>query len=139
VLRNVLVFVLAFVAGNVVITLGQAANMAVFPPPAGFDWSDPAAVARMVAEMPPAAYVGVELSYVFGCLVCGLVIGALAGSRPMLLATIAGVVFTLAGFANIAMIPMPLAMAVLTTITYVPCTLLGALIGSRLGGARQGR
>jgi hypothetical protein len=133
-LRNILVFVLAFVAGNVIIMLVQGLNMAVFPPPAGFDWSDPAAVERMVAAMPFGAYVGVELAYVFGCLVCGLVIGAFAGSRPMLLAAIAGVLFTLAGFANIAMIPMPVAMAVLTTVTYVPCTLLGAVIARRLRG-----
>ena len=133
-LRNLVVLVLSFVAGAVVISIVQAVNWMLFPPPAGFDFSDPAAVERMVAAMPLGAWIGLELSYAIGCLACGLLIGALAGSRPMLLAAIAGGGFTLAGFANMAMIPTPLVMAILTTITYVPCTLLGAWLTARRRG-----
>jgi hypothetical protein len=135
-----LVLVLAFVAGAVVISVVQSVNWMLFPSPAGFDFSDPAAVKQMVEAMPLGAWVGLELSYALGCLAAGLLIGAFAGSRPMLLAAIIGGVFTLAGFANMAMIPTPLVMAILTTITYIPCTLLGAsLTARRRGFATAGR
>jgi hypothetical protein len=140
VLRNLVVLVLSVVVGAIVISVVQSVNWMLFPPPAGFDFSDPVAVERMVANMPFGAWVGLELSYALGCLSCGLLIGAFAASRPLLLAAIAGVVFTLAGFANMAMIPTPLVMAILTTVTYLPCTLLGAwLMARRRGGFTAGR
>jgi len=131
VLRNLVVLVLSFVAGAVVIGLVQWVNWVLFPPPPGFDLSDPAAVERLAAQMSVGAWVGLELSYALGSLACGLLIGAFAASRPMLLAAIAGLGFTLAGLANLAMIPTPFAMAVLTTLTYLPCTLLGAALAGR--------
>ncbi len=139
-LRSVIVVVLSLVAGTVVISLVQAVNAMVFPPPPGLDFTDPVSVQKMVDAMSIGAWIGLELSYVFGCLTCGLLIGTFAASRPMLLAAIAGLVFTLAGFANMAWIPTPMVMAVVTTLTYVPCALLGASLATRrrAGGVTTG-
>jgi hypothetical protein len=44
-----------------------------------------------------------------------------------------GALLTLAGFANLAAIPHPLWFGVLSTLTYVPCAVLGAAAAVRLG------
>lgn len=125
-LRNVLATVAAFVVGNLLIFAVQAIKGMIYPMPEGFDFNDAEAVKALVASMPIGAFLGIELSYIVGCAGAGAVVGKFAASRHMALAGVVGGLFTLAGFANMAMIPHPLWFAVLTTITYVPCALLGA-------------
>jgi hypothetical protein len=55
-----------------------------------------------------------------------------SADRAIVLAAVVGGLLTLAGFANLAAIPHPLWFGVLSTLTYVPCALLGAAIAARL-------
>ena len=79
-----------------------------------------------MAQMPLAAFLGVELSYVAGSLVAGAVLGWLARSHILRLAIALGVFLTLMNFMNLTQVPHPTWMAVLTTITFLPLTWLAA-------------
>lgn len=56
----------------------------------------------------------------------------------MLVASIVGAAFTLAGFANLASLPHPLWFAVLSTVTYVPAALAGVWVVGRWRGRTGG-
>jgi hypothetical protein len=124
--------VLAGLAASVVlISLVQWLNFTLFPPPDGLDPNDPEHLARIMAQMPVVAFLLVELSYALGSLGGGWVVGRLAPDRPLGLAIALGVLLTVAGGFNLASVPHPVWMAVLTTITYVPMAVLGARVAGR--------
>jgi hypothetical protein len=119
----------AVVAGLVVsivlITVIQAISVNLFPTPPGTDLNDPAALARFMQQLPIGALLLVALSYAVGSLGGGLGVALVAQRAAYGLAAIVGGLLTIAGFMNLAAIPHPAWFAVVTTLTYVPCTLLG--------------
>lgn len=125
-LRPILVALLALVVGAIGIGLVQGLNFVLFPPPPGLDFNDPVQLEAIMEQMPLGALLMVELSYALGCLLAGAVVGRLAGPHRMTVAGVVGLLYTLAGFANLASVPTPLWLAVLTTVTYIPACLLGA-------------
>lgn len=141
-LRNTLAALAGMFAAGLSIAAIQAVNGLLFPPPPGFDPSDPEQVAAMMEQIPLAALIIVELSYAVGSFLGGVVIAKLAASRRQLLAAVIGGLLTLAGFANLLALPHPLWFAILSTITYVPMALLGARLLEPPGAidtrARQG-
>ncbi|MEO0600293.1 MAG: hypothetical protein AAF211_02600 [Myxococcota bacterium] len=117
------------VAGSV-IALAQGVNSLVFPLPEGTDIEDLDVMAELLRNMPSGAVVGLLLGYLLG----GMAGGATARTlgRSVGPAWAVGIVITLSGFANIAMLPHPLWLAVATTVVHLPAALLGA----RLAGGR---
>ena len=113
-----------------VIMAVQALNTRLYPPPPGLDLTDPGALAELVAQMPLGALLMVELSYAAGSLAGGVAVRMVSRERPYLPAAVVGALLTLAGFANLTAIPHPAWFAVVTTVTYVPCTLLGARVAA---------
>ena len=125
--------VVAGLLGSVVLIMAvQAVGTWLYPPPPGTDFSDPEALAALMAQIPLGALLMVELSYVAGSLAGGVIVRLVSADRATVLAAVVGGMLTLAGFANLAAIPHPLWFAVLSTITYVPCTVLGAAAVARL-------
>jgi hypothetical protein len=129
--RNIAAWFGGLVAGAVVIGLVQGANMSLFPPPAGTDLNDPAQLAALMATIPLGALIGVELSYALGCTFAGYLVGRIASSHHQPLAISVGLLFTLAGAANLMAIPHPVWFAVLTTLTYVPAAFLGVRMAGK--------
>ena len=125
-LRRAVAVLAGLAAGVALITAVQALNTRLYPPPPGLDWTEPGALAELMARMPVGALLMVELSYAVGSLGAGAAAGMLSRERPYLPAAVVGALLTLAGFANLAAIPHPVWFAVVTTATYVPCALLGA-------------
>ena len=126
--------VVAGLAGSVVLIMAvQAVGTWLYPPPPGTDFTDPEAVAALMAQIPLGALLMVELSYVVGSLAGGVVVRLVTPDRATVLAVRVGGLLTLAGFANLAAIPHPLWFGVLSTVTYVPCAVLGAAAAVRLG------
>ena len=114
------------VVSFMLITLVQALSVRIFPPPPGLDPNDPAALARFMQQLPLGALLLVALSYAVGSVGGGVGVGLVARQAAYGLAAVVGGLLTIAGFANLAAIPHPAWFAVVTTLTYVPCTLLGA-------------
>ncbi len=105
----------------------QALSIRLYPPPTGVDFADPEALARLMDQLPIGSLLMVELSYIAGSLGGGIAVSLVMRNREYRLAAIVGALLTVAGFANLAAIPHPTWFAVVTTITYIPCSLLGAL------------
>ena len=125
--------VVAGLLGSVVLIMAvQAAGTWLYPPPPGTDFSDPDALAALMAQIPLGALLMVELSYAAGSLAGGVIVRLVTPDRTTRLAVTVGALLTLAGFANLAAIPHPLWFGVLSTLTYVPCALLGAAAAARL-------
>ena len=125
--------VVAGLFGSVVLIMAvQAVGTWLYPPPPGTDFTDPEAVAALMAQIPLGALLMVELSYVVGSLGGGVIARLVSADRAAVQALVVGGLLTLAGFANLAAIPHPLWFAVLSTATYVPCALLGAAAAARL-------
>ena len=85
-----------------------------------------------MAQIPLGALLMVELSYAAGSLGGGVIVRLVSPGRATALAVVLGGLLTLAGFANLAAIPHPLWFGVLSTVTYVPCAVLGAAAAARL-------
>lgn len=130
-LRNTLAVVAGLLAGLAGITVLQYFNRLLFPLPEGLDLNNPQDIARIMAEIPVAAMLGVEVSYLGGSLACGAATGLVARSHTTLLALGLGVLFTIFNIINLNSIPHPFWMAVLTTITFIPVIWLGARLTRR--------
>ena len=128
----------AVVAGLVVsvvlISAVHAISVRLYPPPPGMDANDPAAIARFMQQLPIGALLLVALSYAVGSLGGGVAVGLVARRAAYGLAAVLGGLLTIAGFMNLAAIPHPVWFAVVTTMTYVPCTLLGTYAAAQWRG-----
>ena len=131
--RAILAVLAGVIGGGLVISLIQAGNLAIFPLPEGLDTSDRAALAQAIAQMPVGAMIGLELSYAIGCMGAGGIAARVAPDSRWVVAVIVGVVFTALGFVNLATIPTPLWLAILTTATYLPAALAGAWLSGFVG------
>lgn len=125
--------VVAGLLGSVVVIMAvQAVGTWLYPPPPGTDFTDPEAVAALMAQIPLGALLMVEFSYIAGSLGGGAIARLVTPEGATRRALVVGGLLTLAGFANLAAIPHPLWFGVLSTLTYVPCALLGAAAVARL-------
>ena len=125
--------VVAGLFGSVgLIMVVQAVGTWLYPPPPGTDFTDPDAIAALMAQMPLGALLMVELSYVMGSLTGGAIARLVTSDRATVQAVVVGGLLTVAGFANLAAIPHPLWFAVLSTVTYLPCAMLGAAAAAHL-------
>ncbi|MGF1468518.1 MAG: hypothetical protein ACFCGT_20530 [Sandaracinaceae bacterium] len=129
-LRPFLVGVLGLLVSWVVITLVQYLNITLYPLGPDVDLDDPAALAEAIRDLPLGAYVLLELSYVLGSLAGGFVVGRAGGRSRRWIALGLGAVLTAFGVQNVVAIPHPLWLAVLTLVTFVPMTWLGARLGA---------
>lgn len=132
-----IVAVVAGLAGSVaLIAAVQAAGVRLYPPPPGTDFTDPDALAALMAQMPLGALLMVELSYAAGSLAGGAVVHLVVRKRTTGPLLVVGWLLTLAGVANLAAAPHPLWFAALSTVTYLPCVFLGGAAAARLRAGR---
>ncbi len=116
------------VVSIVVIGAVQWTNFLIYPPPDNVNFEDPAQVESVIANLPLGAFVMLELSYALGSFVGGLVAARIHTMRSAL---VVGVVLTVLGVVNLMNVPHPLWLAVVTTLTYVPCAGVGGKLGTR--------
>ena len=114
------------IVGVLCIAAIQTLNYNLFPPAEKLDPNEPEHLVIIMKQMPIWAFLMIELSYVVGSLATGALVAKLASSRHITLALGCGVIFTLAGFANLAMVPHPLWFAMMTSLSYVPSAWMGA-------------
>ena len=137
-LRAVFSTLLAVVPVQVIISLVQSLGHVLYPFPGALDPNDPEALAQVIAQAPLGALLMVEMAYILGCAFAGALVTRLAPGFGLRLPLIVGALFTLAGFMNMAAIPHPLWFAVLTTVTYLPMTVIGAKALGEAPGATGG-
>ena len=130
-LRNMLAFVAGLAVSIGVISGIQYLNTLIFPLPAGLSFENPQDLAEIVAQTPLPAMLGVEISYAAGSFLGGATIGKIASGRAVAFALGLGALLTVFNIMNLVSIHHPLWMAILTTITFVPLTWLGARLTAR--------
>jgi hypothetical protein len=136
-LRAVLSTLLALIVGSVLISLVQSLGHVLYPFPGELDLNDSEALAKVIAQAPLGALLMVELAYVVGCFAAGALVVRLAPGFGLRLPVIVGALFTLVGALNLLAFTHPLWFAVLTTVTYIPMSVLGAKALGEGAGAKN--
>ena len=130
-LRKILGVVVGFVVGMIGMMALHMLSMVVYPLPDGVDVNDPESLGAYIPKMPLGAFIMVWLAHGGGAFIASATCTAIAGSRWFVGAGILGVLFTLAGIANLLMLPHPIWFAVVDVLLYLPLALLACyLLGS---------
>jgi len=101
----------------------QMIGHAVYPPPPGIDFGDPASVATMMSKVPDGALLFVILSYVTGAFGGGMLAALVARETPMLYAAIVGALVLVGTVMNLFAIPHPTWFAVTAIVGIVATSL----------------
>ena len=83
------------------------ANMNLFPPPEGFDWTDAVATEAYLSSLPASAFVLVILAHLGQAFFGGWLAARLAPGYPMRMAMTIGILSMVGGIMNQMMIPLP--------------------------------
>ncbi|MFZ1579657.1 MAG: hypothetical protein WAT26_00890 [Saprospiraceae bacterium] len=116
-LRNLIIVVIAMIAGGLTITCVEYLI-------ASIEWQNDL--------MHPGKLALVVVAHALGALVSGIVIGKFAKLDAYFYTLIAGMIWTLVGIAQIITIPHPIWFSVADTCVYLPMTILGAKLASKL-------
>lgn len=128
-LRNILAIIAGLAAGIVVIFIMEFVGHGIYPPPAGFDPTDEAAMENVMMQAPVGALLMVILAYILGSFAGGFVASQLSRSAPLRNAIIVGILLLIAGVVNVFMIPHPVWYLVLSMAVYLPFAYLGGKLG----------
>ena len=122
--RNIIGFIVGYVAGTAVNFALIMANMALMP--AGTDFSTPEGVNAVMAQMGPVNYLVVFLAHGLGAFVGAVVCSLIAVSHRFVLSLVIGALFMLGGIYAAAVIDAPLWFeAVDIVLAYIPMAWLG--------------
>ncbi len=123
VVRIVLGVILGFIAGSILMQLVHTLCQPLYPPPEGLDPSDMDQWEETKAWMktlPSGAYVVAMLAHWLGTVAGAALAMLIAGRRTLHPAVIIGILFTLAGIANLIMMPHPAWFPFVDLLGYLP-------------------
>jgi len=132
--RSILGILAGIVMAWLTITLSQLLSASLYPPPAGMDLRDPAALADFIAAAPLGAMLCVVLGYGLAALFGGWVAARIGRQHPSVAALVVGALVLAGVIANYSLIPHPLWMVVVGAVLPLPA----AWLGGRLARARVG-
>lgn len=131
--RRILGGIAGIITMVAVVMLTQLGSHKMFPPPADLDFSDEAAVAVWMSELPLGAYFMILLSYFAGAFFGAFTGGWIAGGSGRLFAIIVGVAVILGATTTVLSIPHPIWFTVVA-LAGIP---LAAYAGGRLAPKRK--
>lgn len=138
--RAVAVFA-GIVAGGLVVAVVEGANVLLFPPPAGLDYRDPAALGRYMAALPAAAFAVVAVAWSLGAAAGGAVAGRLAPDNAPVNGLAVGAMLVGASLMNVANPDLPhpawmwLAALLPLPVAWATARWVGVRQAARSGGA----
>ena len=118
-IRNAAAIIAGIVIAFLAVMLIDALNHMVYPPPAGLDFSDPAAIEPYLATLPIGAYLFILASSVVAAFIGTLAACHIGTIRPLNCAVIVGGIVFAATVANFIAIPHPLWLSIATLIGIV--------------------
>ncbi len=130
-LRRLLAVVLGVVAAVIVIIAIEALGHAIHPPPNGLDVANKQAFEAYVASLPLTALLVVMIARVAATLTGGLLACFIAQERPVVYASIVGLLVLLGTVINLVSIPHPLWFSISSVAAIVATMLLTGKLGSR--------
>jgi hypothetical protein len=129
--RSILAVVVGVILANVVIIGVHMISSLIYPLPPDFNRSDHAAMAEMMARMPPMAFLWVALAHFLGTAAGAAFAARVARGSPAVHATIVGGVVLALGVVNLLMLPHPAWFWPVDLATYPLGPWVGLLIGRR--------
>jgi hypothetical protein len=127
ILRRIGAVILGLAVAWLIVAAAEAGVHHLYPPSAGTDMHDFAAVKSYVANLPLAAFVLVLVGWLFGAF-AGVFIATTVG-RGALSGYILGVLLLAAGIVNAVMIPQPVWFSAFSLLIYIVATVVGVKIG----------
>jgi hypothetical protein len=138
-LRLILAVIVGLIVGSIVMQTIHTLCQPMYPPPEGLDPSDMDSWEETKAWMktlPNGAYVIAMLAHWAGTVVGVVVAMFITGRRALRPAVIVGILFTLAGIANIFMMPHPAWFPFVDLLGYLPLAwFVGKLLLKKDAGA----
>ena len=131
VFRSVLAVIVGMLVAFVVIALVQSIGARIYPPPPGFDPTNPESLKAMMSQLSLAAKLCVLLAYAAGSVAGGWVAARFAPRARMMHAMIVAALLFGAGLMNLMTIPHPAWFWVTSSLIYW----LGAWSGAQAAGA----
>ncbi|NNE55410.1 MAG: hypothetical protein HKN32_05280 [Flavobacteriales bacterium] len=134
ILRNILAFIAAWVAGSIVNMGLIITGNSIFPLPEGTDPMDPASLAAAMEHFSTGNYIFPFLAHALGTLVGAFVVSKLAAGHQFKLAMGIAAFFLLGGVINAINLPAPLWFEALDLIVaYIPM----GWLGWKMAGAKK--
>lgn len=131
-LRTLFAVIAGFFAAEMVITLIEAASaMWLFPPPAGFNFTDKTAVDAFVASMPPAAFATVLSGWLLGTFVGASVAARIALVHRLPASLSIGLIVVVGTIVNAAEIKHPAWVVALGVLLPLPLAWLAARLAQK--------
>jgi hypothetical protein len=126
IVKNILVFIAAWLAGSFTNMLVLQLGMQLIPPPEGFDLNTPEGLKAAMPLMEWKHFITPFLSHAIGTLVGAVILTKFAASHAFKLVLGLSFLFFLGGLAMVFMVPSPLAFTVVDLVfAYFPMGYLG--------------
>jgi len=118
-IRNVAAIIAGVGTAFLTVMLIDSLNHMIFPPPAGLDFSDPAAIEPYLATLPIGAFLLILASSAVAAFAGTMVASRIGTIRPFYCAVVIGGIVLAATVANFIAIPHPLWLSVATLLGIV--------------------
>ncbi|OJW85201.1 MAG: hypothetical protein BGO69_06165 [Bacteroidetes bacterium 46-16] len=125
--NNVLAVVIGTAIGMLCIVFMQMGIYHFYPLPAGTDLYDAASVNKVLPLMPSIIFVWLILSYVIASFLAGIMATLLSKRSNKNPALVCGIIMTLSGIIDIAIIHHPLWFSIADCCAYLPFSYIGYL------------
>ncbi len=125
--RIIIGVIAGLVIGVLVIYAIESLGHRLYPLPPGVDLEHPEAMGEWIETLPAGAFAIILAAFVGGSFAGGLVSTLIARDRPVP-ALLVGGLLTVAGIANVMMIPHPLWFTIVSVLVYLPAAWLGARV-----------
>ncbi len=140
-LRKILAVVFGVVAAVIVIIAIEALGHAIYPPPAGLDFTNRGAMETYVAGLPVGALLSVMLAWLAATFAGGLLACFIGREKPYVFAGIVGALVLTGTVINLMSIPHPLWFSVTSVVAIIATAFATGWLGSKfpelLGSEQQ--
>lgn len=130
-LRKILAVLAGMVVAVLTIFLIERLGHAIFPPPAGIDFSDPAAMKAYTQNASVMELLFPAIAWVVATILGGCLATAIAKKSPFIYAAIIGGLILLGTLANLIMIPHPLWFSIVSVAAIVAAIFASGKIAAR--------
>ncbi|MES2703697.1 MAG: hypothetical protein V4649_13735 [Bacteroidota bacterium] len=123
--KNILPVVVGAMTGMMLMEVGEWGIYRLYPLPPGTDVRDQVSLAHAIGVMPLTAFLALLINYMFASFVAGGVATLVSNRLRRWPAIIVGIVLTLAGLFNAAVLPNPLWFKIANFFIYYPLAYAG--------------
>lgn len=130
--RLIVGLIVGIFAGGLTVGLVEAIGHAIYPPPAGFDVSNPESLRTLMDQIPLGAKITVVVAWAFGILAGGSAAAFIAKRGPVPAWWVGGILFSMAA-STMFSIPHPAWM----WIAAIAATIIGSYVAGRIAGRQS--